>query len=233
MIADDELARRSLLGYGETLVAFARGAAGGAAVRRADAVGARLPGAAGSPWLDAVVVPWGAAPPAADDPELPTCVWTVHDAVARRVEDPAIRMPCLGVELASFAGDAAPVAAPSLAALGALNEDAYGDHGVLGPALAALDDPRARTHGLLAEDGTLVCACLTLRIDGDVSVQYVATDPAHQRRGLASALLRAVLGAARDEGLESATLQASPDGLPVYERLGFRTVTALRAFRRA
>jgi len=65
-----------------------------------------------------------------------------------------------------------------------------------------------------------------------VSIQYVATEAAHRRRGLASQLLRALLSAARDAGIRSATLQASPDGLSVYERLGFRHLTTLRGYLR-
>ena len=37
---------------------------------------------------------------------------------------------------------------------------------------------------------------------------------------------------ARERGLCTATLQASPDDLSVYERIGFRRVAELRAFLR-
>jgi ribosomal protein S18 acetylase RimI-like enzyme len=73
---------------------------------------------------------------------------------------------------------------------------------------------------------------LTLAVGDDVSVQYVATEARHRRQGLASRLLVAVLAAERARGMRSATLQASPDGLPVYERLGFRRVALLKAFLR-
>jgi len=58
----------------------------------------------------------------------------------------------------------------------------------------------------------------------------------HGRRrcdcGLASRLLLAVMAAARNDGTGSATLQASPSGLSVYERLGFRRVATLRGYLR-
>jgi ribosomal protein S18 acetylase RimI-like enzyme len=70
-------------------------------------------------------------------------------------------------------------------------------------------------------------------VGDDLSVQYVATDQHHRRRGLASGLLRTVLDAARAGGARTATLQASPDGLPVYERLGFRRTATLHAHLRS
>jgi hypothetical protein len=47
--------------------------------------------------------------------------------------------------------------------------------------------------------------------------------------GLAARVVGAALAQARADRLETATLQASPDGRGVYERLGFRTVATLRA----
>jgi ribosomal protein S18 acetylase RimI-like enzyme len=73
---------------------------------------------------------------------------------------------------------------------------------------------------------------LTLTVGDDLSIQYVATEASHRRQGLATRLLLAILASAKAEGLRSATLQASPDGLSVYERLGFRKVATLRGFLR-
>ena len=102
---------------------------------------------------------------------------------------------------------------------------------VFGPLVGSLRDDRVRTHGL-AEGGSFACVALTLEVGDDVSIQYVATEEAHRRRGLASRLLLAVLADARGRGILSATLQASPDGLSVYERLGFRRVATLRGYLR-
>ncbi|MBC7881699.1 MAG: GNAT family N-acetyltransferase, partial [Anaerolineae bacterium] len=56
-----------------------------------------------------------------------------------------------------------------------------------------------------------------MALGDDLSIQYVATEATHRRRGLASRLVNAVMATAREEGKRSATLQASPDGLSVYE----------------
>jgi ribosomal protein S18 acetylase RimI-like enzyme len=229
---EHELARRSIRGFAETVAAL--GATAGAVVRRADAVGARVAAAADNHWLDCAVVPYDAAPPVADDAELPHCIWATADAVAERDELPGIAMPCLGVDLATLDGggerDPEP---PSLALVGEINDRAYGQAEALGPLLRAVDgDPRLRAHGLRV-DGDWACVALTLRLGDDASVQYVATEERFRRRGLAGRLLLGALATERASGATTATLQASPDGLGVYERLGFHHVARLRAFVRA
>lgn len=184
--------------------------------------------------MSAGVVPLGATPPAQDDPRLPHCLWTVEEAVLGRVHLPELVMPCMGVALddpgLAFHDGALDVEAPSLEVVGAVNERAYDDEGGgLGALVGALRDPRVRTHGL-RRGGAFACVALTMTVGGDLSVQYVATEAAHRRRGLAAGLLLAVLGDARAEGLRTATLQASADGFGVYERLGFRTLATLRGF---
>ncbi|MPY67440.1 GNAT family N-acetyltransferase [Deinococcus sp. SDU3-2] len=49
----------------------------------------------------------------------------------------------------------------------------------------------------------------------------VSVDPAHRRRGLAEALMEAVLEEVRARGLRQVTLNAAPMGRPLYDRLGF------------
>lgn len=235
MIDDRELTRRAILGFGEMVAALGRWGVGDAAVvRRPDAIGARIHTAANNPWFDAAVVPLDAPPPA-DDPLLPRCIWTVADAVPGRIEDTGIATPCMGVALddpvLALDGGALAVGAPPLATIGDLNERAYDESGTFGPLIGALRDDRVRTYGL-RDGGAFVCVALTLAVGDDASIQYVATEAAHRRRGLAGQLIRALLADARDEGMRSATLQASPDGLPVYARLGFRHLTPLRGYLR-
>ncbi|HWH92974.1 MAG TPA: GNAT family N-acetyltransferase [Baekduia sp.] len=230
---DAELARRSIRGFGEMVAALG----GDGAVRRPDAIGANVGAAADNHWLDAAVVPLDATPPP-DDPQLPHSLWTVAGAAPGRTEAVGIAMPCLGLVLDDPALDlgagagGVEVEVPPLAVVGAVNDRAYGQADQLEPLLAALRDDRIRTHGLRL-DGELACVTLTLAVGDDVSVQYVATEQRHRRQGLASRLLLAILAAQRERGMRTATLQASPDGLPVYERLGFRRVATLRAFLRS
>lgn len=230
-----ELARRSILGFGELTAALGQGMGGEGVVRRPDALGARLGMAADNPWFDAAVVPLGAAPPV-DDPTLPGCLWTVDASVPGRVEKLDLATPCLGVALGDpalrLAAPNTAVAAPSLGVIGDLNEQAYGDTGTFGPLIRALDDERVRTHGW-REGHRFVCVALTLQVGDDLSVQYVATAQTHRRQGLASTLLLSVMAGAREQGVQTATLQASAEGLPVWERLGFRQVALLRGYLRS
>jgi GNAT superfamily N-acetyltransferase len=56
-------------------------------------------------------------------------------------------------------------------------------------------------------------------------IGWVATLPAFRRRGLGTLVTAAAADALLDSGVTGVTLQASPDGLPVYEKMGFREVT--------
>jgi GNAT superfamily N-acetyltransferase len=227
-VDDAELARRSILGFGEMVATLG----GDGAVRRTDAVGALVASAAANHWLDAAVVPLDVAPPA-DDAGLPHCLWSAVPVPDRR-EEPAIAMPCMGMaldDLESAGRATVDVEAPSLAELGEINDRAYEQVEQLAPLVRRLRDDRLLTHGIRV-DGRFACVALTLRIGDDISIQYVATERRNRRQGLASRLLLAVMARAAATGATSATLQASPDGRPVYERLGFRTVATLRAYLR-
>jgi ribosomal protein S18 acetylase RimI-like enzyme len=228
----DELAARSVAGFAETLACVGRsGVRGATEVRQDGAVGARVGWAADNHWIDAAVVPVGAAPPR-DADGLPHCLWSVADAVQGWLTLSEAAMPCMALELtADHDGPPAPER-PSLAVVGALNDEAYGQHDRLAPLIAALHPGDVEAHGLRV-DGAWACVAVTLVLRDDVSIQYVATDERFRRRGLATALLRFVLAGARAAGARTATLQASPDGRPVYERLGFRTMATLRGFGRA
>jgi ribosomal protein S18 acetylase RimI-like enzyme len=223
-LAVTSLAQDSIIGFAEMLACLGRTGVGGATeVRAGGLVGARVPWAVDNHWIDAAVA--GADAELADPPH---CVWSTEIPQGRR-ELAEIAMPCMGLLLADWRPpDAEPVETPPLALVGELNDRAYGQQDRLGPLIAAIVDPRVRTHGLRV-DGEWAGVALTLRVGDDVSVQYVATDPRYRRRGLAARVVGAALTTAREDGARTATLQASPDGRGVYERLGFRTVATLRA----
>ncbi|MDA0170103.1 GNAT family N-acetyltransferase [Solirubrobacter taibaiensis] len=220
----EELARRSITGFAETLACLGRTGVGGASeIRTPGVVGARVPWATDNHWVDAAVADVGA-----ELVEPPHCVWSVVVPDGRR-ELTEIAMPCMGLDLDAWHSPTeAMVEAPSLAIVGELNDRAYGQRDRLAPLIGSIADPRVRTHGLRVDD-EWACVVLTLRVGDDVSVQYVATDARFRRRGLAALVVGAALAEARDDGVRTATLQASPDGFGVYERLGFRTVATLRA----
>jgi GNAT superfamily N-acetyltransferase len=70
-----------------------------------------------------------------------------------------------------------------------------------------------------------------LIIDSDVGgLYYVATVEHARRRGIGEALTRHAVEVAAGLGCSLATLQASPMGRPIYERMGFKTVSYYRTF---
>ena len=50
----------------------------------------------------------------------------------------------------------------------------------------------------------------------------------HRRRGVASALMAAMIAWCRDNGFSSVSLHASDDGRPLYEKLGFKPTDEMR-----
>lgn len=59
----------------------------------------------------------------------------------------------------------------------------------------------------------------------DVAGVYdISTRPEMQRRGYGAAMTYTALKYAKDQGMQHAVLQASPDGLNIYKRFGFKEV---------
>eukprot|EP00899_Mesostigma_viride_P026313 jgi/Mesvir1/6867/Mv09036-RA.1 len=238
VIDDMELARRSLLSWGELLATLARcGMGPDAEVRRPNFVGGRATIVGANPWYNGGSVPVGTTPPA-DDPLLPHCVWTVADAVPGRVEDTRIAIPLMGLLLDDpsvrlQAGEGVVPEAPPFSVVADMNDSAYGVSRSLSTLIATLDDDRFQPYGLRdPASGRFVCTAMTLTLGDDVGVHYVATDKEFRRRGLATQLVSAILMQMRDKGIRTATLQSTQAGRPLYERLGFRQVGIMRAFMR-
>jgi GNAT superfamily N-acetyltransferase len=73
-------------------------------------------------------------------------------------------------------------------------------------------------------DGRIVGTAAASISHGVLGVYVVTADPGHRRQGIGTAVTAAALRVGQDRGLLVGTLQASPDGEPVYRRMGFRTV---------
>jgi ribosomal protein S18 acetylase RimI-like enzyme len=220
--------RLSAAGFGEALAALGRHGPDAREVRRRDAVGARVEWAADHHWIDAAVVPAGTVPPA-DDPALPHCLWIESGRrAAGRSLLTGIEMPVMTLDLARLPEPDADAERVAIGEIGAVNDRAYGGN-QLGRLIAALPPDFGRAFAVRAPDGRPASVAAVIDVGADASVQWVATDPAHRRQGLGTRVMRALLADARRRGARTASLQASPDGFPLYERLGFATVGRLHA----
>ena len=86
----------------------------------------------------------------------------------------------------------------------------------------ALFDGHLRFTGYL--DGEPV-AVSSLVMTGDIAGIYaVATLPEARKRGIGTAMTLHAMKEGIARRARAATLQATPMGLPVYEKIGFRTV---------
>ena len=101
-----------------------------------------------------------------------------------------------------------------------LNDRAYG-FGPDGFAVGIAGETSIHWHGAFAGDEPLGCVG-TIAIGDDCLITGVATPPEHRGRGIASWLVHRALAAAREQGMTTASLQASSAGASIYERLGFR-----------
>ena len=104
--------------------------------------------------------------------------------------------------------------------------------------LADADADTALTSGgrffLVERDGDPAACCMLLGQDGIGQVEEVYTAKPHRGHGLASAVIRAAIAAAHERGDDLVMIMADADDWPqrLYERLGFETVDAYRAFTR-
>ncbi len=155
-------------------------------------------------------------------------------AVAAGFGELVARQPAMGLDFPVEGEAPAGIdAGVDLAALGALSDVAYGNtRGELEHTLHRLPAGEVHAYGRRGEDGTLLSAGLVYDCDDDCTVQYVATLPTARRAGYAEAVMRRALADAAARGARTATLTASEQGRPLYERLGFRVLGELELRRR-
>lgn len=65
------------------------------------------------------------------------------------------------------------------------------------------------------------------RATGNGGLYWVGTRPDARKRGLGDAVARVATNVALDRGARFVSLQASSAGAPIYERMGYRTITTL------
>ncbi|NMO19982.1 GNAT family N-acetyltransferase [Pyxidicoccus fallax] len=103
----------------------------------------------------------------------------------------------------------------------AINVATYGDWG--GAVAVWNRPPRLPVHTLVAREAGRPLACgFTLDVGDTAGVYMVATAPEARGRGLASEVMRGLLSDARARGMRASVLQATPQGMGVYRRLGYR-----------
>lgn len=120
----------------------------------------------------------------------------------------------------------------ALAHFRAVDREAFDDPGVIAEVFAPdaiLDEPRAGLF-LALLDGVPV-ATATAAITGDVAGIFgVATLESARKRGIGTAVTAAACAFAYDRGCDLLYLQATPMGLPIYERMGFETLGYYRGY---
>lgn len=93
------------------------------------------------------------------------------------------------------------------------------------------DVPHLHTVVAYVEDRP-VAAAQTLLSHGIAGVYWVGTVESGRGRGVGEAVTRAVTNRAFDLGAAANTLQASPMGRPIYERMGYEMIYDYRTFVR-
>jgi GNAT superfamily N-acetyltransferase len=86
------------------------------------------------------------------------------------------------------------------------------------------DEDTSMNAWVMIQDGLAVAGAWSLIHGTDCGIYAVGTAPNWRRRGLASAMMRSVLGDAYRRGARTATLQSTPMGEPLYASLGFDPV---------
>jgi ribosomal protein S18 acetylase RimI-like enzyme len=121
----------------------------------------------------------------------------------------------------------------------------YQDAGLLDRMVAACADyfahalPSGECRAWLAENSGQPVGCGALLVQRrppsprnlggrEGHILNVYTEPEWRGRGIATAITETMLAQIQAEGITMASLHASPEGRPIYERLGFRDTNEMR-----
>jgi ribosomal protein S18 acetylase RimI-like enzyme len=140
--------------------------------------------------------------------------------------------PGMGAALDELTPETSEPQEADLATVGRVNDLAYGNYdGRLERTLKPL--PNGILRGYRADlDGRPAAVALALHHNDDCGVSFVATIPKARRRGLATAVMRQALAAAREQGCTTTTLQATDVGERLYTNLGYRRLTVMQLWER-
>jgi hypothetical protein len=95
----------------------------------------------------------------------------------------------------------------------------------------AMQHERERLYLLLRREGVAVATAMLHTPYGVAGVYGIAVRRACRRQGLGALATLVTVRAGAERGATVAMLQATKDGFPVYERLGFRTICAFRSWQ--
>ena len=135
----------------------------------------------------------------------------------------------VGQRLAMFTDMGRPIDAPALAAA---FRDWLGEMMPRGVYHAWLGEETG-THTIVAGGGLSILPWPPgphYMSDRLAFVYNVYVDPAHRRRGLARGIMDAIHAFCRANGIRSLALNASQDGRPVYEALGYQVTPSPMMF---
>jgi [ribosomal protein S18]-alanine N-acetyltransferase len=119
-----------------------------------------------------------------------------------------------------------PLEAPQLEAVVDLDRRCLGGMWTIDGYRREMDSPNSDLLILQSEFQIIGVGCVWSILE-EAHITLLAIDPQFQRQGLGLALLHSLLGAARQRGLEWATLEvrvSNTGAIALYERLGFEPV---------
>jgi GNAT superfamily N-acetyltransferase len=169
--------------------------------------------------------------------------WTVwvpgsDQAAQRLLEDAGHELDAtpsaMAIELGPFERSPSPDLTldtkPDAVEVGRINDVAYGMDGDFERAFAK--HPGELHLYAARQDGEAVACVGSVHDEVDCGIYLVATLPGARGRGLARDLMTVALNEARDAGCETASLQSTTMGKPVYTRLGFSDFGPLQMWER-